>query len=330
MSRVQLRPMTVRILPASAVGIWLLMQCPAAHADPAAAEALFREGRALLERGQIAPACDKLEASNALDPSAGTLLNLAACRLKQGKTATAWAHFVSAERVARNQSRSEQAMEAKRRADELEPELSMLTLLAPDAPPGLEVRRQGQIVQLASLGTAVPVDPGLMVIEASAPGFKPARLEVAIGASADRRSVTLPRLDRLETPSDTDSRSRLDSRLSEDRLPGRRPSLLPWVVGGVGGGALIAGGVLGGLALSSNSKAIAACDAGDADACTETQKRRDRQALVSTVCVGAGVVAVGVAALWLLTGRSETHSSAWSYAGEVSRESALLKMRVGF
>jgi hypothetical protein len=320
--------MTVRFLPASAVCLWLLLQCPAAHADPAAAEALFREGRALLERGEIASACEKLEASHALDPSAGTLLNLAACRLKQGKSATAWAHFVSAERVARNQSRPEQATEAKRRADELEPQLSVLTLLAPDAPPGLEVRRQGQLVQPASLGASVPVDPGLIIIEASAPGFRSERLEVTIGASADRRSVTIPRLQRLET---TGSPSVLDvAPPGPAASSGRGKGSLPWAIGGVGGGALIAGGVLGGLALSSNAKAIKACDAGDRSACFETQERRDGQALASTICVGVGLVAVSVATIWLLTGRSEKPPSAWSYAGEVTRESALFTMGAGF
>lgn len=315
--------MTVRVLPASAVGLWLLLQGAVAHAEPAAAEALFREGRALLERGEVAAACDKLEASNALDPSAGTLLNLAACRLKQGRTATAWAHFVAAERVARNQSRSEQAIEAKRRAEELEPTLSTLTLLAPGAPPGLEVRRRGRIVQAASLGTAVPVDPGPMLIELSAPGFESSRLEVTVGTSADRLRVTLPKLSKVEAVG--------ASPVVDSRPPApQRTSVLPWVIGGVGGGALIAGGVLGGLALSSNSKAVQACDAGDDANCAETQDRRDGQALASTVCVGVGVLGVGVAAIWLLTSRSEKPRSAWSYDGEVTRESALLRMRVGF
>lgn len=319
--------MTVRIFAASAIGLWLLLQCPAAHADPAAAEALFREGRALLERGELAAACDKLEASNALDPSAGTVLNLAACRLKQGKTATAWAHFVSAERLARNQSRTEQAIEAKRRADELEPQLSTLTLWAPDAPPGLEVRCRGQVMQRASLGTAVPVDPGLMLIEAKAPGFSAVRLEVTLG-SADRRSVTLPKLQRHGGPSsppDSGSREPAGTGPAE-----RRKSALPWVIGGVGGGAVVAGGVLGGLALSSNSKAIQVCAAGDESACTRTQSRRDGQALASSLCIGVGALGIGVALVWLLTGGSDQHASAWSYDGEVTRESALLKMRVGF
>lgn len=324
--------MTVRIRLAWTLGLWLLTQCPAAHADPAAAEALFREGRALLQRGELAPACEKLEASNALDPSAGTLLNLAACRLKQGRTATAWAHFLSAGRLAENQGRAEQASEAKRRALELEPQLSTLTLLAPAAPAGLEVRRTGQVVQLASLGTAVPVDPGRIVIEASAPGYEPVRLEVTLGAAADRRVLEIPPLRRLVAPAVVDSSPPASSSpVARDAAPGpRRSNTLPWLIGGTGGAALIAGGVLGVLALSSNSKAIERCDAGDTNACNETQHRRDSQALASTVCVGAGLVGVGVGLLWLLSGSSGTSDAAWSYQGEVTRQSALLKMRVGF
>lgn len=331
-SRVQLRAMTVRIGLALGLGLGLLIQCPAAHADPAAAEALFREGRALLQRGELAPACEKLEASNTLDPSAGTLLNLAACRLKQGRTATAWAHFLSAQRLAENQNRVEQASEAKRRALELEPQLSTLTLSAPAAPPGLSVRRTGQVVQPASLGTAVPVDPGAIVIEASAPGYEPVRLEITIGASADRRVLEIPQLRRLAAPTAVEPSSAVSSSVAtRDVTPQPRPGkALPWLIGGVGAGALAAGGVLGVLALSSNSQAIEQCDAGNSNGCTEIQQRRDTQALASTVCVGAGLVGVGVSVLWLLTGRSGTSEGALSYHGEVTRQSALLKMRVGF
>lgn len=315
-----------------ALGLGLLTQCPAAHADPAAAEALFREGRALLQRGELAPACEKLEASNALDASAGTLLNLAACRLKQGRTATAWAHFLSAGRLAENQNRTEQASEAKLRALELEPQLSTLTLLAPAAPPGLEVRRSGQLVQPGSLGTAVPVDPGRLVIEASAPGYEPSRLELTIGASAERRVFQIPQLHKSTPPAGVDmSATTSASPVVPDSAPERRRSnALPWVIGGTGGASLLAGSVLGVLALSSNSKAIQHCDAGNTNACKETQRRRDSQALASTVCVGAGLVGVGVGVLWLLTGSSGTPDAAWSYQGEVTHRSALLKMRVGF
>ena len=47
-----------------------------ALADVAAAEALYREGRALMEKGDLDAACPKLAESQRLDPSSGTALNL--------------------------------------------------------------------------------------------------------------------------------------------------------------------------------------------------------------------------------------------------------------
>src|SRR5262249_26584812 len=58
--------------------------------DPAAAEALFREGRAAAQKGDWETACPKLRESQRLDPAAGTLLNLADCEEHRGKVATAW------------------------------------------------------------------------------------------------------------------------------------------------------------------------------------------------------------------------------------------------
>jgi hypothetical protein len=47
--------------------------------DRAAAEALFEEGRAQLEGGKYAEACEAFAKSDALDPAAGTELNLGDC-----------------------------------------------------------------------------------------------------------------------------------------------------------------------------------------------------------------------------------------------------------
>ncbi|HYQ40923.1 MAG TPA: hypothetical protein VER11_03120 [Polyangiaceae bacterium] len=322
-----------RALLASTFGTWLLLQCPRAHADPAAAEALFREGRALLEQGQFSAACEKLEASNALESSAGTLLNLATCREKQGKTATAWANFVSAQRLAQSQNRPEQELEAERRASELEPLLSTLSLSVRDPVPGLEVRRAGRLVPPASFGMAVPIDPGTTAVDASAPGYDPVRLEVVIGASKDHRVLEVPKLRKIAEvdPASSGAASGDPQGVIGTESHANTSRVLPWTIGVVGGATLVAGGVLGALALSSNSKAITACDEpNNAAECSETQDRRDHQALASTVCVGVGLVGVGVAALWLLTGPSGRPTSAWSYQGEITRESALFQMRVGF
>jgi hypothetical protein len=321
----------LRALLTFGIGTWLFVQCPAAHADPAAAEALFREGRALLERGELDRACEAFEGSHALEASSGTLLNLAICRMKQGRTATAWAHFVSAERLATSQGRTEQAEEARRRKLELESRLSTLTLTAPEAPPGLEVRRDNTLVQPASFGTKVPVDPGTVVISASAPGYEPLSFEVTLSEAEEQR-VTIPSLKKIAASSSAPEARATSTPVRVDREEAE-PSVWPWVIGGIGGAALVTGGVFGALALSSNSEAKTQCDERTNDCPDEavkTAERRDREALVSTVGIGVGLVGVGVAAIWALSSSSGRTESAWSYGGGVTRESAFLQVRAGF
>src|SRR6187549_3181233 len=76
---------------------------PASHANAqsAGAEALFREGRRLIKEGKLDQGCAKLAASEKLESSVGTLLNLGDCREKLGQTATAWAAFRKAEAMAK-------------------------------------------------------------------------------------------------------------------------------------------------------------------------------------------------------------------------------------
>src|SRR5882672_4544932 len=65
----------------------------ATAAEKVAAEALFDDGRKLLADGRFAPACEKFEQSEHIDPAVGTLLYLAECYEKSGRTASAWATF---------------------------------------------------------------------------------------------------------------------------------------------------------------------------------------------------------------------------------------------
>src|SRR5689334_5913935 len=77
-----------------------------AQAQPsgAQAETLFRQGKELMGKGQIAEACAAFDASQKLDPTIATLLNQAACREKNGQLATAWGLFLEAERQTRSAS----------------------------------------------------------------------------------------------------------------------------------------------------------------------------------------------------------------------------------
>ena len=71
----------------------LLLAAPSVLAqgrDPAAAEALFTEGRKAFDAGDYRIACARFAESQRLDPAVGTLINLAACNEKLDNLALAW------------------------------------------------------------------------------------------------------------------------------------------------------------------------------------------------------------------------------------------------
>ena len=203
--------------------------------DIVAAEALFREGRALLEQGAYDEACRKLAESQRLDASSGTVLNLASCHQHQGKFATAWAEYLLASRLARAQGNSDRVVEAKQRASELEPQLSTLTIQATEAIPGMEIRRDDAVLEVSSIGSKIPVDPGLHRIVVNAPGHEPVTVEVTIGERADAQIVTLPRLTPLPATQVAASTHGPPPVEPAPDAPAPAPagrSTLPWIVGG--------------------------------------------------------------------------------------------------
>lgn len=161
----------------------------------AAAEALFNQGRALVASGKYAEACPKFEASEQLDPGLGTLLNLAECYEKLGKTASAWAEYREAIPLARAAGSKVREDLAVERAKALESRLSMLTIraLGGEDSLGLEIRRDGVLVQAAELGAPIPVDPGPHTVEAIAPGKKKWSSTVEL-SDAQKITVGVPEL----------------------------------------------------------------------------------------------------------------------------------------
>jgi hypothetical protein len=170
----------------------------AVHAQSAEAEVLFRDGRDLLKQGKLVAGCDKLAASERLESSVGTLLNLGDCREKLGRLASAWAAFRKAEAMAKRAAGDDRRQaEASRRAAQLEPRLPNLEIDVADPVDGLIVRRDGELVGEAQWHTAVPVDPGSYTIVAEAAGYQAWRTTVPIGLGAVREVVVVPRLERI-------------------------------------------------------------------------------------------------------------------------------------
>ena len=168
-----------------------------ARAQSAEAEVLFREGRKLVKAGKLQPGCDKIEASEKLESSVGTLLNLGDCREKLGRHASAWAAFKKAEAQAKVRGRDEKRRnEASKRALALEPKLSHLVLMVNNRIDGLVIKRDDEVIDAPMWNTPLPVDPDTYTIVAEAPGFKPWRTEIEVGGKLRRQVVTIPALER--------------------------------------------------------------------------------------------------------------------------------------
>ena len=156
---------------ASAVVAVAMTAAPARAVGPAA-EALFEDGRRLLGEGKIGQACARFADSYAIEASSGTLLNLAHCHEKLGKTATAWSEYQSASRLAREQGRDDRAAVADTKATALEPRLSRITPVPTKVVPGLVITTEAGTLAEGRFGVAIPVDPGVHEVRASAPGYR--------------------------------------------------------------------------------------------------------------------------------------------------------------
>jgi hypothetical protein len=185
---------------AVAVASVLAFAAPA-RAQSAEAETLFREGKRLLKAGQIAQACEKLDASDRIEPTAGTELNLADCRERNGQLATAWAMFVKAASAFKHaDADGKREAEARRRAAALEPQLVYLTIAVPaDARvTGLVIKRNDAPFDPALWDQRVPVDPGDYRITGEAPGYEPWSTSVTMKSRS--RKIEVPLLGKRVEP----------------------------------------------------------------------------------------------------------------------------------
>jgi hypothetical protein len=169
--------------------------------DVVAAEALFRSGKDLLAQKDYTHACPKLAESFRLDPATGTLLALAICHEREGQLASAWGEYSDVASRSKAEGRTDREVAARNKVDEIQSQLSTLTIVVPDAAqvPGLEVKRGGTTIAPAWFGTPVPVNGGTISIDATAPGKRPRHGEITLAPNGDRQSVTIDPLEDATT-----------------------------------------------------------------------------------------------------------------------------------
>lgn len=199
------RPSAPARLVASALALLAALASePAALAekDEKQAQTFFVEGMQLMNKKRYAEACEKFARSQELDPGMGTQYRLAECYEKLGRLASAYDQFMAVAEAAKEAKKPDRESVARKRAAALETRVAKLTIEVPPkvaSLPGLEVRRDGAVVEKDLWGTPIPVDSGDHIVTVKARGKKPWEAKVwAEGTS--KLLVTVTALEDIARP----------------------------------------------------------------------------------------------------------------------------------
>lgn len=308
----------------------------AARAEPTAADKslatqLFKEGRTLVDQGKVAEGCRKLEESQRLDPGGGTLLNVALCHEKEGRTATAWTEFTEALGIAKKDDRAQRVELAQAHIAALEPTLSRLVIQVSEGAdlPELEIKRDGSAIRRAAWGSPMPVDPGEHVVEATARGKVAWKHSVVVGAKADTQTIVVPLLENAPSPPPRATAATEPPAAGETRAS--RTSPAGFVALGFGAVGVGFGTYFGLRALSQQKEADRVCDGDHCSSLAGVSQNAEaiKSANLSTAGFTAGLVGLGVGTILLLTsGHSSprTAASAPSIGASLSPRSGELSL----
>lgn len=159
------------------------------------ADALFNEGRELLERGRWAEACAKLKESEQLAPAIGTLLNLGYCWEQLGRMRSAMEAYGEAEVLAASAADAKRTAVAKERYAAAEKKAPRLVVrLSPQPVSEVEVTRNGAAMPKTDLDRPLPVDPEDYAIVATAPSYQPWRGVVVVRGDGATVTLVVPAL----------------------------------------------------------------------------------------------------------------------------------------
>ncbi len=270
--------------------------------DALAADVRFHEGKALLDQGLLKEACDKLAQSLALARKGGTLLNLAVCRQRQGRHASALPLFQEALAAAKAEGRADRAEIAERGALESRGKLGWLVItIAKDAASlGLRASLDGEAIDPTALGSMIAVDPGQHTVTAESPGWSRVSITIESAGAGDRRTVEIPKPAPAPAPKEA-----VVGAGSPDKAAARGGGTGMLVVGssllGVGALATIVGSVMGGVAIADSAESKRLCPGAvcptDEGYAKNQSARRSATAADVLIPAGLALVASGGAVL---------------------------------
>jgi len=243
--------------------------------DPVAADALFQAAKQLMNEKQYGEACPKFDASYKLDPTLGTLLNLADCYEKVGRIATAWSTWGEAMEKAQRDG-DKRADFAKNRREALSPRLPKVIINVQNEVAGVEILWDGVKLSPAVFGVELPTDPAehdLIVLRDDGIKLKEDRIRIMTEGSKTEVTLDIEALDKAkprEVKKDPTPEVPVVPVRPQQRTAG-------FVVAGFGVAGLIAAGALEVVALAKRGEGNAP------DAC------------VSKFCTPAGLESISSA-----------------------------------
>ena len=282
--------------------------------NPAAAQALYDEARRLVNAGSYAEACPKFKESYELEPGGGTLLNLADCYDKAGRTSLSWTTFKEALVAAQRDRRTDRIDFANQRIASLESRLARLTVSVAGAAraPGLSVTVDGAQLGDAAWGVALPVDPGRHLVRAEAPGKRPFETSVDVpSAKAARESVEIQRLEDVPAverpvPSTTSAVAPVES---VTKSGSNSRATIGWVVGAVGVASVGVGSYFGLRAITRWSDRNNQCTPGCTQGAKDAGDDANQAATIADIGLGVGLAALAAGTFLVVSGHSARASA---------------------
>ncbi len=278
------------------------------------AQNLINQAKKLMGAGQYAQACPKFAESQSLAPSSNTLLQLALCHEKEGKTASAHNEFTTVVMQASSPSDAT-AKTARQHADALLSKLSRLVIKVPSGSDsrGVQVTLDGLPVSPSAWGISNPIDPGSHQVAATAKGNPPWSTTVNITTPGEEKTVEVPGarvVDQPASPETADKSAKLENPFEGETAPpaaekkeepptGSRPAL-GYVLFGAG---LVGAGVgtyYGLRAISLRKDSDDRCVSGCTQEGVDLNNQAKTAAWISDFGIGLGVVGVAIGGYMLL------------------------------
>jgi hypothetical protein len=155
----------------------------------AAARQHLAQAQQSKKQGRLAEACQELREVERLDPKLPTLIELAECTEQLGKLVEAQDLWSLARDRAKHDEKPQSRARAEERLAALQKRIAHLTLQLTGAA-GAQVLRDDVPLEAASLGSAMPIDPGEHVVVVKQAGHDDAKYAVKL-AQGDNQTLAI-------------------------------------------------------------------------------------------------------------------------------------------